>query len=130
MPFSRGSSRPGNQTRVCLCLLHCRRIVFPLSHLGSCSPWGCKKSGITLGLNNNQGTLSQWLKLLVTLSFICYDSSYWHFDFVIYLAKYIHTHTHTHTYIYKHKHIHCWLNVQVINRIFSKSRRIWLTSHI
>ena len=68
--------------------------------------------------------LSQWLKLLVTLSFICYGSSYWHFDFVLYLAKYIYT------YINTHKHIHCWLNVQVINRIFLKSRHIWLTSHI
>ena len=27
MPFSRGSSRPGNRTRVCLCLLHCRQIL-------------------------------------------------------------------------------------------------------
>ena len=27
MPFSRGSSRPGNRTRVCLCVLHCRHIL-------------------------------------------------------------------------------------------------------
>ena len=35
MPSSRASSRPGDQTHICLCLLHCRQILFPLSHLGS-----------------------------------------------------------------------------------------------
>ena len=35
MPSSRGSSRPGDWTRICLCLLHCKPILYPLSHLGS-----------------------------------------------------------------------------------------------
>ena len=35
MPSSRDSSRPGDQTQVCLCLLHCRQNLYPLSHLGS-----------------------------------------------------------------------------------------------
>ena len=35
MPSSRGSSQPSNWTHVCLRLLHCRQILYPLSHLGS-----------------------------------------------------------------------------------------------
>ena len=35
MPSSRRSSRPGDQTHIFLCLLHCRQILYPLSHLGS-----------------------------------------------------------------------------------------------
>ena len=35
MPSSRGSRRPGNWTHVCLRLLHCRQLLYPLSHLGS-----------------------------------------------------------------------------------------------
>ena len=30
-----GSSQPGDQTCICLCLLHCRSILYPLSHRGS-----------------------------------------------------------------------------------------------
>ena len=32
---SRASSQTGEQTRVCLHLLHCRQILYPLSHLGN-----------------------------------------------------------------------------------------------
>jgi len=35
MPSSRGSSQPSNWTHVCLRLLHCRQILYPLSHLES-----------------------------------------------------------------------------------------------
>ena len=35
MLSSRGSSRLGNQTHICLHLLHCRWILYPLKHLGS-----------------------------------------------------------------------------------------------
>ena len=35
MPTSRGLSRPGDQTRVCLHLLHCRWILYTLNHLES-----------------------------------------------------------------------------------------------
>ena len=35
MPSSKGSSQPGDQTHVCLCLLHCRWILYPLSHPGT-----------------------------------------------------------------------------------------------
>ena len=35
MSSSRGSSQPGDWTRVCLHLLHCRQILYPLSHLES-----------------------------------------------------------------------------------------------
>ena len=35
MPSSRGSSPPKVQTRFCLRLLPCRRVLYPLSHLGS-----------------------------------------------------------------------------------------------
>ena len=35
MPSSRGSSQPGDQTHVCLHLLHCRWILYPLSHLAT-----------------------------------------------------------------------------------------------
>ena len=34
MPSSRGSSQPRDRT----CLLHCRQILYPLSHLGSPLP--------------------------------------------------------------------------------------------
>ena len=30
-----GSSQPGDRTCICLCLLHCRWILYPLSHRGS-----------------------------------------------------------------------------------------------
>ena len=33
MPSSRGSPQPENQTCICLCLLHCRWILYPLNHL-------------------------------------------------------------------------------------------------
>ena len=39
MPSSRGSSPPGDWTHVCLCLLHCRWILYPLSYLES--PFVC-----------------------------------------------------------------------------------------
>ena len=35
MPSFRGSSQSGDQTHICLCLLHCRPTLYPLSHLGS-----------------------------------------------------------------------------------------------
>ena len=35
MPSSRGSSGSRDQTHVCLHLLHCRQILYPLSHLRS-----------------------------------------------------------------------------------------------
>ena len=72
IPFSRGSSRPRDQTHVCLRLLHCRWLLYLLSSLGipfikhtppysstlawkihgwrslvGCSLWGCKESDTT-----------------------------------------------------------------------------------
>ena len=35
LPSSRWFSPPRDQTHICLCLLHCRWILYPLSHLGS-----------------------------------------------------------------------------------------------
>ena len=35
MPSSRGSSQPGDWTCICLHLLHCRQILYPLCYLGS-----------------------------------------------------------------------------------------------
>ena len=35
VPSSRGSSQPRNTNPCLLCLLHCRQVLYPLSHLGS-----------------------------------------------------------------------------------------------
>ena len=35
MSSSRGFSRPGDWTHICLCVLNCRWILYPLSYLGS-----------------------------------------------------------------------------------------------
>ena len=76
MPFSRGSSWPRDWTHIYLHLLHCRRILYPLSHLGSPSLRYQRENQVEKSTRKLKGLT--WKRFELEESKLKYPSCYWH----------------------------------------------------